>query len=155
VAYLAGGRPAWDIFKPVDLAVHEWSHILARPFGQTVEILAGSLGQCLLPLLLILLFVKQRDYFAMAFCIGWLGLNLFDVAIYVADAEDMALPLVSPGGEARIHDWNYLLSRRGWLPRCYAIAAGLRAAGAVCVGLFAAVGGYLCVRMALDRRRRG
>ena len=37
----------------------------------------------------------------------WVGESVTDVAIYVADGRDMALPLLAEG---LIHDWNWILS---------------------------------------------
>ena len=41
----------------------------------------------------------------------WTGESITDVAIYMADARTMALPLVGGGH----HDWNYLLGTLGLL----------------------------------------
>ena len=45
----------------------------------------------------------------------WTGQSLTNVAIYVADAMRMEVPLI--GGD---HDWNYLLARLGLLNQAQA-----------------------------------
>ena len=61
----------------------------------------------------------------------WLGVNFFEIAIYIADARRQALPLIAIGaeGEAIIHDWNYLLSYWGWLMYDQTIANIVRILG--------------------------
>jgi len=76
----------------------------------------GTIAQCLVPLISFFMFYKQRDFFAISVSFCWMGTNLFSVAVYMADARKMALPLVTPfGGEEIIHDWNYLLGKMGLL----------------------------------------
>jgi len=36
-----------------------------------------------------MMFFRQRDYFAIAFCLGWLSTNLVGVGFYMADANAM------------------------------------------------------------------
>lgn len=69
----------------------------------------------------------RRDRFAAAVCLWWAGENLVDVAVYMADARDLALPLVG-GGE---HDWNTLFYDFGLLGQDHvaAIAGGTRTLG--------------------------
>jgi len=60
------------------------------------------------------MFYRQKDFFAFTVSFCWMGTNLFSIAVYMADARAMALPLVTPfGGEEIIHDWNYLLGKLG------------------------------------------
>ena len=148
--------PAYSsLFVALNLAIHEIGHILWSPFGQFLEILGGSLTQCLAPLVSMGFFLRQRDYFAAAFCFGWLGLNLFEVALYVGDARAMGLSLVTPGGGDAIHDWNWILGRLGLLQMDRMFAWWLRAGGAVCMLAFLGIGGYMAVRMAQLRGPRG
>lgn len=128
------GDPEYQgIAKGLNLALHEIGHVIFGWLGEFPAILGGSLFQCLCPAIAFAVFLRQRDRFALAFCFAWLGTNLYDVALYVADARAMELPLVSPfgGGEDGeiIHDWNWILDRLGWLPRDHAIAGFLRFLG--------------------------
>jgi hypothetical protein len=77
-----------------------------------VHFLGGTLGQLLVPALLLVHFVRRgRQPVGAACCLWWVGQSLANVAIYMADARDLALPLVG-GGD---HDWNELFHRFGAL----------------------------------------
>jgi hypothetical protein len=122
-----------SLFKPLNLGIHELGHFVFAPFGQFLEISGGTILQCLVPVLSVGMFLRQRDLFAAAFSVGWLATNLFDVAVYVGDARVLVLPLVSPGGGFVIHDWNFLLERLGWLRLDTTFAGLIRAAGFACM----------------------
>lgn len=109
-----------------------------------MTVLGGSLFQCLVPLFSTLMFLKQRDYFAITVCFAWLSTNFFDVAIYAADARLLQLPLVSPfKGEETIHDWNFILDKLDILHLDYVFAGGLRLAGLLSMLVFLGAGGFL------------
>ncbi|HSX32380.1 MAG TPA: hypothetical protein VLF43_03895 [Candidatus Saccharimonadales bacterium] len=128
-------------FSALDMGIHELGHALFSVFGEFMHIAGGSLFQCIFPLLWLGAFLQKRYYFASALCLSWLGLNLFDVAAYAADAQSRLLPLA--GGLASIgaedteatydagHDWYQLLSRTGHLQNDNAIADSLRTAGSI------------------------
>lgn len=122
--------------KPLNLGIHELGHMVFSPFGQFIEMAGGTILQCLVPLVSILMFVKQRDYFGMSFCFGWLSTNLFSVATYVGDARAQELILVTPGGREAIHDWHYLLGRLGILHWDGTLALITRIAATVSMVLF-------------------
>ncbi|HNX42026.1 MAG TPA: hypothetical protein PLB68_05995 [Candidatus Aminicenantes bacterium] len=115
-----------SLFKPINLGIHELGHILFIPFGMTLEIFAGSFVQCVAPLIALLLFLRQEDYFAISVAIGWFSTNLYDVATYLGDARAQELPLVSPFAGEPLHDWNYLLGKWHLLDQDQAIASGIR-----------------------------
>ncbi len=125
---LAARATGWVFVDFVNLAFHEAGHVFLRPFGQTVHFLGGTIFQVGIPALLVWYFVARRgDAFASACCLWWVGENLINVSVYMADARDLMLPLVG-GGE---HDWNELFFRFGVLdePSVLAISAGTRTAG--------------------------
>jgi hypothetical protein len=120
------------IAKGLNLALHEIGHAIFGWFGEFIGIFGGSLFQCLCPAIAFAVFWRQGDRFGLAFCFAWLGTNLYDVAIYIADARAMDLPLVSPfAGDEIIHDWNWLLTELGWLAHDQGIAGFVRFLGAV------------------------
>ena len=89
----------------VNLAFHEAGHLFLTPFGETLHFLGGTLGQLAVPGMLVAYFLRfRRQPFAAAVCAWWAGENLTNVAVYMADARDLALPLVGGGH----HDWNTL-----------------------------------------------
>lgn len=129
----------------IDLAIHEFGHMLFMPFGipflgRTMVILGGSLTQVALPLIFMAYFLRNkeghRDPHAAMICLWWSSMNLVDVAVYCADARAGVLMLVSgeTGQESDGHDWNNLLHIWGALNKDTIIAGRMRAvAWLVCV----------------------
>jgi hypothetical protein len=140
-----GGVP---LLSDIDLAIHEFGHMLFMPFGipflgTTMMILAGSLTQVAFPLIFVGYFLRRRedgqrrDMFAAMVCLWWSAINLLSVAIYCADSRAGKLLLLDglTGQESDGHDWNNLLTRWGLLEHDTAIARWMRAIAAlVCVG---------------------
>ena len=89
--------------------------------------LGGTLGQLLMPLICLVVFiVKTRDTFAASFSLWWLGINFLDIAPYINDARAGVLPLLggntgrtSPYG---FHDWEFILNESGLLKYDHQIA---------------------------------
>ena len=149
---------AWSAFRgesgyvpllgDIDLAIHEFGHMLFMPFGipflgRTMVILGGSLTQVTFPLLFFGYFLKKRedgrrrDVFAAMVCLWWSGINLLDVSIYCADSRAGELMLLDglTGKESDGHDWYNLLNGWGLLEHDTMIARWMRAiAFVVCVG---------------------
>jgi hypothetical protein len=131
----------------IDLAVHEFGHMLFMPFGiqflgNTMMILGGSLTQVAFPLIFFGYFLRKRedgrrlDVFAAMVCLWWSAINLLDVSIYCADSRAGELMLLDglTGKESDGHDWNNLLTRWGLLEHDTVIARYMRAiAWLVCV----------------------
>jgi len=91
----------------IDLVFHEAGHVIFGFFGQFLGVLGGSLNQVLIPALCTGYFLRHRQRAAAAVTLFWTGESLADVAIYVADGREMALPLLAEG---LTHDWNWILS---------------------------------------------
>lgn len=135
----------------IDLAIHEFGHMLFMPFGipvlgRTMVILGGSLTQVAFPLLFLGYFLRKRDdgqrrdVFAAMVCLWWSAINLLDVAIYCADSRAGELMLLDglTGKESDGHDWYNLLNGWGLLEQDTVIARWLRAIAALmCVGSIA------------------
>ncbi|HEY3858061.1 MAG TPA: hypothetical protein VGM47_00465 [Gammaproteobacteria bacterium] len=105
-----------SFFHEVDLPIHEFGHVLFRPFGEWMMYLGGSLFQCLMPALIGVAFIwKMRNPFGAAFCLWWTAENVLDVAPYIYDAKLMALPLVGEWNDQVAdmhvlrHDWHNIL----------------------------------------------
>ena len=101
------------ILDGANLIFHEAGHVLFLVFGEFLQVLGGSLTQVLIPAACAVYFVLRRQPAASSAALFWTGESLTNVAIYVADARRLALPLL--GGDGGIHDWNYLLGRLGLL----------------------------------------
>ena len=135
------------LLSDIDLAIHEFGHMLFMPFGiqflgSTMVILGGSLTQVAFPLLFFGYFLRKRDdgrrrdVFAAMVSLWWSAINLLSVAIYCADSRAGRLMLLDglTGQESDGHDWNNLLTRWGLLEHDTAIARWMRAiAWLVCV----------------------
>jgi len=143
------------LLSGIDLAIHEFGHMLFMPFGiaflgRTMVILGGSLTQVAVPLLFMLYFLRNRDgvrdLHAAMVCLWWTSMNLLSVAIYCADARAGVLMLVSgeTGQESDGHDWNNLLRIWGVLNKDTIIAGKMRGVAwllcvvSIVVGLIAA-----------------
>lgn len=150
----------------LDFGVHELGHFVFMPIGGLWQILGGSIFQCFLPLLALAGFLQKKWLFGATMCLPWLGLNLFDVAAYAADARARELPLSGPpalagmiGGDTDAaynagHDWYQILSRTGHLSSDLAIAHGLRIAAVICFAAGIFLGGLLLVQMLIGSYRR-
>lgn len=128
----------------IHIPFHEAGHLVFSPFGAFLHILGGTLGQLLVPLVVIAAFLRQRDPMGAALGCWWLGASLVDCAPYIADARARVLPLLS-GETGREdwegHDWYQLLSRTGHLKddlllaRCFWLAGALLLLAALAWGV--------------------
>ncbi len=125
------------LLSGIDLAIHEFGHMLFMPFGipflgRTMVILGGSLTQVTVPLIFVVYFLRNRDgardLHAAMVCLWWTSINLLSVAIYCNDARAGVLMLIdgSTGQESEGHDWNNLLRIWGLLNKDRVIANGMR-----------------------------
>ncbi|HAK59750.1 MAG TPA: hypothetical protein DCO77_05120 [Nitrospiraceae bacterium] len=115
-AIIAKDVTVYRFLDRVDLVSHEAGHLLFRWFGEFLMVLGGTLGQLIVPAGITLYFYTRREFYSSAVTLLWVGQNLFNISIYVKDAQAMALPLVTVGGgRDAIHDWNYLLRTVGLL----------------------------------------
>jgi hypothetical protein len=134
-------------FAGITLIVHEIGHFIFAGFGRTMTILGGTIMQLLVPLFAaVYLLLRQRDYFGLAVCGGWLSFSLWDMATYVGDARREALPLVGFGDNPG-HDWSTLLTQWHVLNHAETFATAVRVGAFGCWALSMALGAWLCFRM--------
>jgi hypothetical protein len=145
----------WSLFSAINLCIHEGGHILMRPLGDLPHVAGGTLAQLAAPVAAMLILGKQRDYFGVAFALGWLGTNLVGVGYYMADARAQALPLVTAegGGGDTIHDWNYLFGHFGLLAYDERIGVAVRGSAVVVMLAALAFGAWLMIEMARPAKR--
>lgn len=145
------------LFGAINLGFHELGHFLFRPFGEFMHVAGGTILQCLMPFVGMVVLLRQRDYFGALLCFGWLATNLFGVSLYCRDALDQMQVLVVPGegammpGESDAHDWVNMLERFNCLQQARDIAAVIRVGAIVSMLLFLIPGAYLLWRMWLTR----
>lgn len=142
-----GSEDYRSLFAGLNLGIHELGHLVLLPLGMTMHMLGGTLAQLAAPLVGVLMFLRQRDYFAVTFAFLWLGTNLFEIAVYAGDARARELPLVSPFAGEPLHDWHYLLSKLGLLEWDGVVAGMFRFGGALSILAFVAAGAWLLVQM--------
>jgi hypothetical protein len=110
------------VLDHANLLFHEAGHPIVGLFSARLEPYGGTMGQLVFPAVLLAAFWRRGQPLGVAASGLWFFENWFNVARYVADARQMALPLVG-GGD---HDWNTILSRWGLLRYDAQIAAGVR-----------------------------
>lgn len=96
----------------INLIFHEAGHSIFSFFGRFILVFGGTLMQCLIPLIVMIQFLRQKDNFEASIGLWWFGQNFLDVAPYIYDSWDKKLPLLSGGtgqNHPETHDWYYLL----------------------------------------------
>ncbi len=140
------------IFSGITLGIHEMGHLIFAFAGHFICSLMGSGTQVLVPLIVMVIFFFQPDYFGISVGGFWLSFSLFELANYVGDARAMELPLVGFSDQPE-HDWHYLLSTTHLL-RFDTTFAFLIRAGATVMGLASlALAVWLLVVMAKSKPR--
>lgn len=141
---------SWTVLSSLNLPIHEGGHLLFRMVGwEFLHVAGGTLLQLAAPIGSMLMFFKQRDYFAIAFCVGWLSTNLTGIGVYMADARLQQLQLVTAegGGGEIIHDWTYLFNCFGLIRQCELIGWLTRQAGNVSMLCALALAAWLMFHM--------
>lgn len=134
----------------INLVFHEAGHVLFRPFGWFMTILGGSLFQLLMPLIVMLSFIiVNRDNFAAAISLWWLGQSFLDLAPYIGDALDQRMVLLgghtgadAPGN----HDWNNILVEFNRLEKSHDYANIAELCGTILIITAMVWGGYILYR---------
>jgi hypothetical protein len=122
--------------------------------------LGGTLGQLLMPLVCLAVFVlKTRDTFAGSFSLWWFGENFMDLAPYINDARSRTLPLLggntgrtSPYG---FHDWEFILKETGLIRYDHVLANFSYRLGTILMILALIWGGYILFRQLGNLRQSG
>jgi hypothetical protein len=135
------------IFSGITLGVHEAGHVMFSVFGELMEVAGGSLMQVAAPVIVVLLFLRQREYFGISVALAWLSMSLGNLAVYIGDARSQDLPLVSLGGGDPIHDWHFLLGRFGMLGDDRALSRFTLFLAALALAVAVAWGAWLCAAM--------
>jgi hypothetical protein len=130
----------------IQFGVHEASHIVTAFLPAILCASAGSCGELLFTILIVIATVRAKAPFAMVFGLLWVALAMNNVGIYMADARAQQLQLMGPGPEPK-HDWNYVFGQLGWLNSDTVIGGTVRVVGDVVGFVAIAIGLYLIVRM--------
>ena len=133
----------------VNLVFHEAGHVIFMPFGQFMHILGGSLGQLLMPAIVLGVMVfKNHDNFGGSICLWWIGQSLKDLAPYINDARDLQLQLLTGNSQdvPETHDWANILLDLGLIFREKKIALGADIIGSLIMLLALVWGAYLLLK---------
>jgi hypothetical protein len=109
--------------------------------NETIMVWGGTIMQLLVPCLLAVSFAWRGQTAGAIFCAFFFFENFIGIALYMGDARDKSLPLVSLGvasDDVTGHDWEYIFGHLGLLQHDRQIAAVTRAAG--WIGMLAVVG---------------
>jgi hypothetical protein len=116
------------LFSGITLAFHEMGHLLFAWAPHFITALMGSVFQVAVPVIVIIVFYRQPDYFGMSVGGIWLSYSLWELSDYVGDARSQDLPLVGFASvEDLEHDWHYLLGQLHMLPADHFLAFVLKA----------------------------
>ncbi len=96
----------WHFIDNVDLIIHQAGHLIFLLFEELVTVIGGSFVQIAIPVALVAFFIFRKNYYLTSLLVMWLGYNLVNVSVYMADATTMLLPL--PGWKPFPSDWNYI-----------------------------------------------
>jgi hypothetical protein len=121
----------WHLIDGVNLLIHEAGHVIFMPLGEFLMIAGGSLLQVIIPAAFVVYFFRHEKPYSAALLLFWVGESLLNVSVYAGDSLAMRLPLL--GGQDSVHDWNYLLSRMGWLAATPKVAGLIRLAGTLVI----------------------
>src|SRR5208282_3324793 len=80
-----------------NLLFHEAGHPIVGLFSERLEPYGGTMGQLAFPAVLAVAFWRQRQPLGVAASGIWFFENWLNIARYLADARQMALPLVGGG----------------------------------------------------------
>ncbi|HEV2693019.1 MAG TPA: hypothetical protein VG347_09020 [Verrucomicrobiae bacterium] len=114
-----------------NLLFHEAGHPFVGLFSDRLETYGGTMGQLTFPAILAISFWRKRQPLAVAAAVIWLFENWLNIARYMADARALELPLLG-GGD---HDWNTIFTRWDVLQYDLNIAAAVKFAGWMGMGL--------------------
>jgi hypothetical protein len=109
----------------INLPFHEAGHVFFSPFGRFMQVLGGTLGQWLVPFIVLCAFIIKGNPFGAVVGLWWTGESFMDIAPYMDDARAGQLMLLGgvTGSEVEdYHDWEVLLTRLGWLRYDHLIA---------------------------------
>lgn len=133
----------------VNLPFHEAGHILFSPFGRFIQVLGGTLGQLLIPLIVAISFAIRGNHFAVSVGLWWLGQSFMDCAPYIDDARAGQLMLLGgvTGSEVEdYHDWENILGRLGMMRYDRVIARIFFGCGVIVMVAALAWGAYVLYR---------
>jgi len=125
----------WTIFYGITLGFHEMGHLVFAWAPHFITVIMGSVFQIAVPIICVIYFARQPDYYGMSVGGFWLSYSLYELSAYVGDARTKDLPLVGfASSEDLEHDWAYILGKLHMLPLDHFFGFLLKA-GATLIGI--------------------
>jgi hypothetical protein len=136
----------FPILDFANLLFHEAGHPIYGMLHSQLAVYGGTFGQLTFPIVLMVSFWRKGQ--AISFAIAWIWLfeNFLNIARYMADARELALPLIGSGD----HDWNEIFMRWDALSYDTTIAAVTRVIG--WIGMSSAIL-WVAYRVSRDSKR--
>lgn len=119
------------------LIFHEAGHVIFRILGEFISVLGGTLGQLIMPVVMMIALIRNnQDTLGASLALWLFGVSLLDVAPYIYDALDPQLVLLNGAtGEDGGHDWIYLLGKLNLLEQAHFLGGVVHALGVLTLGL--------------------
>lgn len=139
----------------VNAGLHKVGHLIWGLVVPDTPIAGGWLFQFGVPIIAMIIFYRNFDYFGIAIVFAWLGTAFLWNAPYCLGAPTEEFPRsILPMSEP-IHDWHYLLSSADIMSDATDIAATLRWGGllALAFGIYF-LGSQLYFMYTLEERRK-
>jgi hypothetical protein len=136
-------NPVVGLMYFIEFGVHEMSHIVVMFLPQVLVAAAGSGGEILFTILVIIAALKYKSYLFAIFGSLWFMLACRSVGIYMSDARSQLLPLIGPGGDGAKHDWHFVFSQLGWLPQDQIIGGSVVIVGVIVGSVALILGLYM------------
>ena len=136
---------------PVEVIIHEAGHLLFSWLGRTLALWGGTLFQLIVPALLAVSFAWRGQTTGVVFSGFFFFESLVNIAVYIADARALDLPLITVGEaseEGVPHDWWNILTQLGMLEYDTRIATMVRAIG--WLGMLGVVGWMIYMQRKLE-----
>jgi len=148
---LDGGLPEinYSFLHGVNLVFHEAGHVIFSVLGRFMGVLGGSLGQLIMPMVVIIALLRHGDPFGGAVGLWWLGQSLMDLAPYIHDAPHGRMLLLGgvTGDDAPgYHDWTNILGGMGALDAGPPLATFVDAMGVLVMLTALGWGAYVLIR---------
>lgn len=145
--------PSWEISSSLMhgpmVPIHEFGHVLFRPFGEFMTLLGGSLFQVTLPLIFGGIFLaRNRDPFAASVMLWWSAVAVMDIAPYIYDAHaPQHVLLTGRTGDTGAHDFIDVLYDVGLLKQARAVGRATHAFGVFMLVLSFAWGALVLLKL--------
>ncbi len=108
IAYFSNTGSRWiPILDSANLMFHEAGHPIFGLLSSQLMVYGGTLGQLTFPVVTFVRFSRQKKTISAYLCFLWFVQNLWNIAVYMADARAQVLPLIGSGE----HDWTEILTR--------------------------------------------